>query len=537
MKGAPDCPSARCGIDAGCRRESDGSFICICTHDLSFEKREKPCPRNIVSLNSSPFPGNNKARITIHRNVLRDHNQLLNNIFKASSTETPDSNQGYSDVKSVVLVYITPIIIAILLIGLAIISIRSIRWIRIYRMNNRIKFGLRFLGRNVVQNKSLATNMNHVENADAEPGTGHLTLFLLREWIELEQEIGEGCFGKVFRGRLRRPDSSLLPSDPSYIHVESNQAVAIKVLKTPSPAISSGTADREFLREAETVASFSHENILALHGVVINEFNIGPWLAFEYMELGDLAQLLRSVNGFPGFNKHDNSTSKRSVNQDDLYSIAKQVANGMNYLVSRNFVHRDLACRNCLVGERPFLHPAAISARSNLIIKISDFGMSRDLHCNDYYKMGASRLLPVRWMPPEAIVYGKFSEKSDVWSYGVFLWETFSMGAIPYYGHSNEEVITMIVNCILLEPSDSTPSAIRQLMSGCWKTLPSDRFTFSEINARLHELSNKVLWGETEVTPDSYVYLQTLPDTDSIMPGTMIHVLTDGVYSIGKTIV
>lgn len=73
----------------------------------------------------------------------------------------------------------------------------------------------------------------------------------------------------------------------------------------------------------------------------------------------------------------------------------------------------------------------------------------------------------------------------------------------------------MIVNCILLEPSDSTPSAIRQLMSGCWKTLPSDRLTFSEIYARLHELSNKVLWGETEVTPDSYVYLQTLPDTDS----------------------
>ncbi|XP_057367260.1 uncharacterized protein LOC130688299 [Daphnia carinata] len=129
MKGAPDCLSARCGIDAGCRRESDGSFICICTHDLSLENPDKPCPRNVVSLNSSQFPGNNKARVTIHRNVLRDEHKLLNSIFKASSTETPDIKQGYTDVKSVILVYITPIVIAISLIGLAMLSIRLIRWI------------------------------------------------------------------------------------------------------------------------------------------------------------------------------------------------------------------------------------------------------------------------------------------------------------------------------------------------------------------------------------------------------------------------
>jgi serine/threonine protein kinase len=132
-------------------------------------------------------------------------------------------------------------------------------------MTHRNRPALPF-GRNVAQKEP---DYLKIVN-EMEQNINSFSFLLLREWIELESELGEGCFGKVYRGRLRRPDSSL-PTDPSYINVDlSSQAVAIKILKSPPPGIASATAQRDLLREAETMASFSHENILTLHGIVIN---------------------------------------------------------------------------------------------------------------------------------------------------------------------------------------------------------------------------------------------------------------------------
>nr|CAD7414046.1 unnamed protein product [Timema poppensis] len=144
----------------------------------------------------------------------------------------------------------------------------------------------------------------------------------------------------------------------------------------------------------------------------------------------------------------------------------------MCYLASQRFVHRDLACRNCLVG-------------SGLTVKIADFGMSRDVYTCDYYKIGGSRLLPVRWMSPESVLYGRFTLESDVWSYGVVLWEIYSMGKQPYYGHSNEEVVRLILQGIMLIPPDDCPTLICELMRSCWKTEPRDRIRFPEIYDKL----------------------------------------------------
>ena len=140
-----------------------------------------------------------------------------------------------------------------------IISVMLLRWFRIYRMTNR-KRTIARRPANISPPTDFCTNNT---KADASK-----SLFLVREWIEIQEEIGEGCFGKIFRGRLSLPD--ILPTDPAYINLETGEAVAIKVLKTPSFDVSSTKTHQDFLREADIMSKFSHENILSLRGIVIN---------------------------------------------------------------------------------------------------------------------------------------------------------------------------------------------------------------------------------------------------------------------------
>lgn len=187
-------------------------------------------------------------------------------------------------------------------------------------------------------------------------------------------------------------------------------------------------------------------------------------MVFEYMEWGDLAGVLRGSRGGgrPGPN----------LNEPALLHVALQVARGMQYLASRRFVHRDLAARNCLVG-------------CNLAVKIADFGMSRDVYTCDYYKMGGERPMPVRWMSPESIVYARFTHESDVWSYGVVLWEIYSRGKQPFYGHNNDGATRLILQGIVLVPPEDCPRFAGDLMRACWEADPRDRISFHEICSKL----------------------------------------------------
>ncbi|ESO96262.1 hypothetical protein LOTGIDRAFT_144166, partial [Lottia gigantea] len=248
------------------------------------------------------------------------------------------------------------------------------------------------------------------------------------------------------------------------------QNVAIKVLKEGA----TNELKEDFYREVEIMSTFDHDNILHLLGIVTQNAGESPYMVFEFMIHGDLAELLRKSD--QAVQHRDNSVV---LQKTDLVDIATQISNGMAYLTSQHFVHRDLATRNCLVGE-------------GLIVKISDFGMSRDIYTCDYYKIGGSRMLPIRWMSPESVKYGKFTIESDVWSYGVVLWEIFSAGRQPYFGHSNEEVIQFLDTGILLQRPNECPSTIYHVMLGCWKQDPKDRMPFHRIHNYLSEYSKHI---------------------------------------------
>ncbi|KAL7644165.1 UNVERIFIED_CONTAM: hypothetical protein RMT77_004991 [Armadillidium vulgare] len=274
--------------------------------------------------------------------------------------------------------------------------------------------------------------------------------------LRFMQELGEGAFGKVYRGELE----GVVPNGNSVL-------VAIKTLKENATA----KTRQDFHREVELMTDLRHPNIVCLLGVVIKEEPM--CMVFEHMSQGDLHEFLISHSPRSDVSAcSDDGVSQVVLEQQDMLVIATQIAAGMEYLASHHYVHRDLASRNCLVGD-------------NLTVKISDFGLSRDIYSSDYYRVQSKSLLPVRWMPPESILYGKFTTESDVWSFGVVLWEIFSYGLQPYYGYNNQEVIEMIRSRHLLPCPDDCLPRIYVLMVECWHETANRRPTFREIHSRL----------------------------------------------------
>ena len=272
--------------------------------------------------------------------------------------------------------------------------------------------------------------------------------------IRFIQELGEGTFGKVYKGEM------------IGYHDNSITKVAIKTLKeSASPKI-----QNDFRREVDLMTDLKHPNIVCLLGVCMKEEPM--CMLFEYMSHGDLHEYLIMRSPHSDVSVSDDEGASSILEHSEMLHIAVSIAAGMEYLASHHFVHRDLAARNILVGD-------------NLVVKISDFGLSRDVYSSDYYRVQSKSLLPVRWMPPESILYGKFTVESDIWSYGVVLWEIYSFGLQPYYGYSNQEVIEMIRARQILPCPEDCPSRVYALMVECWHEIPNRRPAFKDIHTRL----------------------------------------------------
>ncbi|XP_051750852.1 neurotrophic tyrosine kinase, receptor, type 2b [Ctenopharyngodon idella] len=279
-----------------------------------------------------------------------------------------------------------------------------------------------------------------------------------RHNILLKRELGEGAFGKVFLAECY----NLSPDQEKIL-------VAIKTLKEASE---SGRAD--FHREAELLTNLQHDHIVKFYGVCVESDPL--IMVFEYMKHGDLNKFLRAHGPDAVLMADGQQSLLVELTQPQMLHIAQQIAAGMVYLASQHFVHRDLATRNCLVGE-------------NLLVKIGDFGMSRDVYSTDYYRVGGHTMLPIRWMPPESIMYRRFTTESDVWSLGVVLWEIFTYGKQPWYQLSNNEVIECITQGRVLQRPRTCPKEVYDLMLGCWQREPYMRLNIKEIHNLLQSLA------------------------------------------------
>uniref|UniRef100_A0A8C6PGB2 receptor protein-tyrosine kinase n=1 Tax=Nothobranchius furzeri TaxID=105023 RepID=A0A8C6PGB2_NOTFU len=262
-------------------------------------------------------------------------------------------------------------------------------------------------------------------------------------FISIERIIGAGEFGEVCCGPLRLPGKREIQ-------------VAIKTLK----AGYTEQQRRDFLWEASIMGQFNHPNIIRLEGVVTKSKPV--MIITEYMENGSLDTFLKKNDG------------QFTVIQ--LVGMLRGIASGMRYLSDMGYVHRDLAARNILVN-------------SNLVCKVSDFGLSRVLEDDAeaaYTTRGGK--IPIRWTAPEAIAYRKFTSASDVWSYGIVMWEVMSYGERPYWEMSNQDVIKAVEENYRLPGPMDCPEALYHLMMDCWQRERTNRPKFDEIVCLLDKL-------------------------------------------------
>jgi hypothetical protein len=281
------------------------------------------------------------------------------------------------------------------------------------------------------------------------------------------KQIGVGQFGAVVLAEMTGLSSSDIASLPKgSVNPDGVALVAVKKLKQDV----SYEVRESFDKEIKFMSQLQHESIVQLLAVCTQSEH--PFIVMEYMENGDLNQFLQKYQMVDD----DSALYSNQIPPSTLLYMAVQIASGMVYLSSLNYVHRDLATRNCLVG-------------SNFRIKISDFGMSRNLYERVYYRVRGRAMLPIRWMATESF-YGRFSEKSDAWAYGVTVWEIYTLGKKqPYEELDDQDMIQDAIRGTgrkIMGRPEGCPQAVYEVLLRCWEYAAADRATFREIHDSLN---------------------------------------------------
>ncbi|XP_069813142.1 focal adhesion kinase 1 isoform X4 [Dendropsophus ebraccatus] len=308
------------------------------------------------------------------------------------------------------------------------------------KLANNEKHGIRAHPVSVSEEFSGDETDDYAEIIDEEdtytmPSTGDYEI--QRDRIELGRCIGEGQFGDVHQGVYMSPENPAM-------------AVAIKTCKN----CTSDSVREKFLQEALTMRQFDHPHIVKLIGVITEN---PVWIIMELCTLGELRSFLQ--------------VRKYNLDLASLILYAYQLSTALAYLESKRFVHRDIAARNVLVSTSD-------------CVKLGDFGLSRYMEDSTYYKASKGKL-PIKWMAPESINFRRFTSASDVWMFGVCMWEILMYGVKPFQGVKNNDVIGRIENGERLPMPPNCPPTLYSLMTKCWAYDPSRRPRFTELKAQL----------------------------------------------------
>ncbi|XP_015241129.1 PREDICTED: tyrosine-protein kinase receptor UFO [Cyprinodon variegatus] len=273
-----------------------------------------------------------------------------------------------------------------------------------------------------------------------------------RHKLTLGKTLGEGEFGSVMEGLLNQEEAVL--------------KVAVKTMKI---AICTRSEMEDFLREAACMKEFDHPNVMRLLGVCLqtveSEGYPSPVVILPYMKHGDLhSYLLYSRLGdCPVY-----------LPSQMLVKFMADIARGMEYLSSKNFIHRDLAARNCMLNE-------------NMNVSVADFGLSKKIYNGDYYRQGRISKMPVKWIAIESLADRVYTTKSDVWSFGVTMWEIATRGQTPYPGVENSEIYDYLRQGNRLKQPPDCLDSIYSLMFSCWLLSPKDRPSFETLRCELEK--------------------------------------------------
>ncbi|XP_053377597.1 hepatocyte growth factor receptor-like isoform X2 [Mercenaria mercenaria] len=289
-----------------------------------------------------------------------------------------------------------------------------------------------------------------VIDEDTQAMFAQKNLIILNECLILGEIVGQGHFGCVYKGYLTLPNEN------------AEKIVACKTLHRNNPK---DLDVNMFLKEALLMKDFHHKNVMELIGICLGVDKL-PLVVLPFMRKGDVLSYIRDVNNQP--------TVK------ELVVFGVDIANGMHYLSQLKFIHRDLAARNCMIDD-------------NMRVKVADFGLTRDVYEKEYYSSCDKKAqLPVKWMSPESLEFGLFTHKSDVWSFGVVLWELLTRGVNPYPTVDNWDILRYLKEGRKLNKPDFCPNEMYRIMQQCWNWDPEERPLFGDLTIKIPELLRKL---------------------------------------------
>ncbi|XP_008301330.1 tyrosine-protein kinase Mer [Stegastes partitus] len=401
------------------------------------------------------------AAITIHRwkfppvvtTVTPDSNHSVLNI-----TPAPQHKSRFSIWLTVGVLFGVLLLMAVIPIAMCVLrksytKLRSDQEVELLPMNAEVSYRRPQVVESTPQPNMVEGVVQLLEGLSGRLLASLKEVLVEREQLTLGKELGKGEFGLVYEG-IFTPEEGV------------DIKVAVKTMK----GIHSQEDLHEFLREAEIMKNFDHENVVKLLGVTLQREQDSPLpvplVVLPYMKHGDLRRFLIATRY---------GDISMFVPHQSLLRFMIDIAAGMDYLSSQGFLHRDLAARNCMLGD-------------DLRVCVADFGLSKKIYSSNYYRQTVALRLPIKWMAMESLSESIYTTKSDVWSFGVTMWEIVSRGRTPYPGVHNHELLDLLLSGHRLKPPEECDHKLYEVMRSCWDREPTRRPGFRELAETLKGL-------------------------------------------------